>query len=293
MQPAQQAPEALLAAVQRWKAAGGAGQPPSRWSPAQWQKWLPEHAGYIASLPQPISRDDVAVQCAAAPEGPGPATQAFIASMIWGFGPVGYGGYRTHRVLTVNEEASETLARVARIARDEGGPDAFSWLAQHRLRHLGVAFATKYLFFCAGDRRHHPALVLDRLVRDWLLEAACWRLSLEWNVGDYREYVERMSAWAGELAIEPRDLEMVVFQLAANADPRSPWRAPELFADTANDRGDAAGRRTRDDVEILGKLDEVAAMFAALPGATSPQDLADFERGVGELKRIASTCLRP
>lgn len=152
--------------------------------------------------------------------------------MIWGYGPVGYGAWRTKRVLAENDGAAETLAMVARIARDQGGPAAFEWLArrQNRLRYLGVAFATKYLFFCAAGGRGKPALVLDRLVRDWLSKTLHWSLSLDWDVDDYREYVDTLSEWASELDVEPGDLEMLVFQLAANGNPRSLWSAPELFA---------------------------------------------------------------
>jgi hypothetical protein len=78
---------------------------------------------------------------------------------------VGYGAFRTRRVLLENDKAGERLSEVARIARDEGGPAAFTWMAHHRLRWLGVAFATKYLFFCAAVGKAQPALVLDRLVR--------------------------------------------------------------------------------------------------------------------------------
>lgn len=219
-----QVPHALEEALLLWKAAGGNEQPPSRWSPAGWQSWFPEQAEYLSELPQPINRADVIARCVAAPEGPDQATKAFIAAMVWGYGPVGYGAFRTKRVLTENDGAGERLATVARIAREAGGPAAFDWLAQrqHRLRYLGVAFATKYLFFCAAAGHGQPALVLDRLVRNWMARTLDWSLSLEWDVEDYREYVGKMSAWAAELGIEPGNLEMVVFQLAANGDPRKP-----------------------------------------------------------------------
>jgi hypothetical protein len=285
-------PDALERAVQQWKAAGAHQQPPSRWSPDRWQSRFPEYAEYLAELPQPISRVDVIARCLAASEGPEQATKAFIAAMIWGYGPVGYGGYRTKRVLTENEGAGETLATVAGIAGDQGGPAAFEWLArrQNRLRYLGVAFATKYLFFCAADGHAPPALVLDRLVRDWMAKTLDWRLNLEWDVEDYREYVDKMSAWAAGLDIEPGDLEMLVFQLAANGDPQSLWSAPDLFASTPSEStGQVLDEMADDAAEILEKLNDAAAMFAGQPGAIDPDDIADFERGVRQLKRIVLT----
>lgn len=283
------APDALQEAVQQWKAVGARQQPPSRWSPDRWQRRFPEHADYLAELPQPISRIDVVGFCLVASEGPEQATKAFIAAMIWGYGPVGYGGYRTKRVLTENDGAGETLATVAGIARDQGGPAAFEWLArrQNRLRYLGVAFATKYLFFCAENGHGQPALVLDRLVRDWMAKTLDWPLNLEWDVEDYRKYVDRMSAWAVGLDIEPGDLEMLVFQLAANGDPQSLWSAPDLFASAPSESTSPVRDDIADDAAaILEKLNDAAAMFAGQPGAIDPDDIADFDRGVRQLKRI-------
>jgi hypothetical protein len=70
--------------------------------------------------------------------------------MVWGYGRTGYGPFRTARVLEENAEAGAILQEAARQVRSNGGPAAFSWLADHRLRGLGVSFATKFLYFC-GD----------------------------------------------------------------------------------------------------------------------------------------------
>ena len=162
--------------------------------------------------------------------------------------------------------------------------------AIHRLRYLGVAFATKYLFFCAANGHGPPALVLDRLVRDWMANTLGWPLNLEWDVEDYREYVDRMSAWAAGLDIEPGDLEMLVFQLAANGDPRSLWSAPDLFASAPSESTSQVRDEIADDAAaILEKLNDAAAMFAGQPGAIDPDDIADFDRGVRQLKRIVLT----
>jgi len=66
---------------------------------------------------------------------------------------------------------------VAEEARRKGGPAAFKLLAQTRLSGLGVAFATKFLFFCSLDPGAPPALILDSQVRGWLVSNLGWRLS--------------------------------------------------------------------------------------------------------------------
>ncbi|WP_155918639.1 hypothetical protein [Marmoricola sp. URHB0036] len=282
------APESLRESVLLWKEAGGSEQPPSRWSPTTWQRRFPEYAEYLSDLPMPISRADVAARCRDAADGPEQATRAFIAAMVWGHGPVGYGAFRTKRILDENAAAGSTLASVARIARDQGGPEAFAWLAQrqHRLHWLGVAFATKYLFFCAAGGSGRPALVLDRLVRDWLFNSLDWPLTLEWDVDDYRDYVETMGTWAVELDIAPGNLEMLVFQLAANADPRSLWSAPELFTAASSPSPPIPQGVPEGSAELLEMLDDAAGIFASYSSATDQDDVADFERGIRNLKRI-------
>lgn len=293
MRTVPQIPDALREAVLLWRAAGAKEQPASRWSREAWLRRFPEQAELLSSLPQPLSRADVTARCVAAPEGRDQATKAFIAATIWGYGPVGCGGFRTKRVLNENDIAGETLAAVARTARDEGGPEAFAWLAQreHRLRYLGVAFATKYLFFCAAGGDGQPALVLDRLVRDWMSRTLDWPLSLEWDTDDYYEYVASMSAWAAELDVEPGQLEMLIFQLAANGDPQSLWSALELFASTAPESSaKIPDGLSEDALAALQQLNDATEMFASLSGAaTDPDDIADFERGVRDLKRIVLT----
>jgi hypothetical protein len=210
--------------------------------------------------------------------------------MIWGYGTVGYGGFRTKRVLTENEASGERLAQVAWIAANEGGPIAFEWLAQpqHRLRWLGVAFATKFLFFCAANGTGPPAPVLDRLVRNWIWRSTGWSLSLEWNVADYRAYVSAVSAWGAELGVTPGDVEMLMFQLAADAEPASSWSAPELFG--SGEVGSIEPAVISEETSaLLAVLDEAADAFVMLSGVTTPQAIDDFERGIRQLKRIVLT----
>ena len=184
------------------------------------------------------------------------------------------------------------MSSAARIAQDEGGPAAFGWLAQrqYRLHYLGVAFATKYLFFCAAGGKSQPALVLDRLVRDWMFSVLEWPLSLEWDADDYREYVDTVCTWAAELGIEPGNLEMIVFQLAANADPQSLWSAPELFASISPENSvSVPGDVPHSASALLEMLDDAASMFASNASKTEVADVADFERGIRDLKRIILT----
>lgn len=143
--------------------------------------------------------------------------------MVWGYGRIGYGPFRTAQVLEGNPHASSTLLEVARKTKQDGGPAAFEYLSRNRLRDLGVAFATKYLFFCSAGSATTPALVLDRLVRDWLADNAGWRINLNWRVSAYEEYVQTASAWASELGLQPAEVEYLMFNDRVSADPMSQW----------------------------------------------------------------------
>ncbi len=196
---------------------------------------------------------------------------------------MGYGAFRTARVLRENGGAADRLREVAARARDDGGPAAFEWLAQNRLHWLGVAFATKYLFFCAATGTGEPALVLDRLVRDWLAQNAGWSLSLDWRVADYRSYVDTACAWADELGIEAGDAEMLMFRRAASMRSGQ-WSEPDIPAATQPQRPVVA-TIDEDGHEVLVALDEAAAAFAELASTTAAEDAEDFERGLRHLRR--------
>ncbi|MFF5076245.1 hypothetical protein ACFY36_04290 [Actinoplanes sp. NPDC000266] len=65
------------------------------------------------------------------------------------------------------------------------------------MRHLGVAFATKYLYFCNAPGSA-PALILDSLVQRWLRQHTDCHLRLDWHAGDYTRYLHMVSTWAAD-----------------------------------------------------------------------------------------------
>lgn len=277
-------PDALLRAAADWNKDGQRPQLSAKWSMASWQRWLPEHSGELSALPNPIGRTAVLDVCRSAASSREEAVRGFIAAMVWGHGSVGYGAFRTARVLRENDGAADRLLEVATRARDEGGPAAFEWLAKNRLHWLGVAFATKYLFFCAAAGAGRPALVLDRLVRDWLVRNAGWSLSLDWRVADYRSYVDTVCGWADELGIEAGDAEMLMFRLAASRGSGQ-WSEPATLADPES-QDPVSASADEDGHGVLDALDEAAAAFAEFAGTTATEDADDFERGLRHLRRI-------
>ena len=142
-----------------------------------------------------------------------------VASMVWGFGPIAYGPYRTAQMLT-ERDASETVSSIvediraaARQSPEAGFASLFS-SRRTRLRQLGIAMGTKLLYFSAGRRTgSHMPLVLDQVVF-----AACGRVGI--NAPDprrytsstsYGSYCREMADRATNLEIDPDQLEMALF----------------------------------------------------------------------------------
>jgi hypothetical protein len=277
------APAALHGALWRWAAAGRPAQPTTAWSLESWVRFLPNHKEMLHGLPARISRDDVAT-VASAIVTQASAVDAFVAAMVWGFGRVGYGPYRTARVLSRNRDAGDRLMELAGRVAEDGGPKAFDWLTGHRLEGLGVAFSTKFTFFCSGNDAT-PALVLDRLVSDWFHANAAWRPSLAWNSHDYRHYVETVLRWSGELSIRPADTELLIFQDQVRKDPGSQWAAAAFDDDLLQAPNGSALSDVSDGVNQ--RLNEIADQLLGRPGLSS-DDLADVEHHLRSLRRIAA-----
>jgi hypothetical protein len=249
------------------------------WPRQTWQITLPEHGEFLSRLPDRLNRDAVREYGALAAESERHAVQAFIATMAWGYGPAGYAAYRTARILRGNEKAPMILREAAERAQRDGGLEAFVWFKGHRLRRLGVAFATKYLYACRGSGVE-AALILDSMVQRWLRRHADLTIRLTWHAGDYRNYLQLAAAWATDLGLPPETVEYLMFDDAARDEPGSPWASQQ----TGPDR--AATPEDEEMASVLESLDEALAAFAALPGLSSPADIEDFERGIRQLRRI-------
>jgi hypothetical protein len=272
-------PNRLREAFLRWDSGGRQGQPAMRWNRSTWQVTMPEHHDLLAGLPDRLGRTTVAKLGLRAADGETQAVQAFVAAMAWGYGPAGYGAFRAARVLRENPRAPEVLREAAQVVRRDGGATALAWLREHRLRYLGVAFATKYLYFCNGPDAPQ-ALILDRLVQRWFGRHADCQIRLDWHVGDYGRYLRIIYAWACELDVTPDVVEYLIFSDILTEEPGgSPWAPQRTASGTAGEPEDDEA------TTVLEAIDDAAATFAALPNV-SPADLDDFELGIRQLRRI-------
>jgi hypothetical protein len=198
-------------------------QQPIGWPRARWLARFPECDAVLAALPDQLDRPTVRAACRDAASSPVAAWQAFVVVMAWGHGTVGYGPWRTARILRDTSDAPERLASVAQQLAERGAVDAYGLLAGDcRLRWLGPAFGTKYLYFCPQPAEPQ-ALILDRLVARWLTQHV--GISLQagpWSPSTYRRYLELLGSWAAALGVAADEVEQAIFQAQADQQ-RNQW----------------------------------------------------------------------
>ena len=218
-------PDAVRQVVSRWKVEGTLPQREIAWPRQRWADKFPDFQQTIDAFPDKLSRAAVRDQCIEAGSSAEAAQRAFLAVMAWGFGNVGYGPYRTAKILADTPDAGTRLRQAAEVVADGGMLDGYASLAdrhRNRLTGLGPAFGTKYLHFCSPEGRP-PALILDRLVADWLVHNAAVSMNpIPWSLRTYQRYIDLMVGWAAELGIEPDQLEACLFTAQARRT-RSQW----------------------------------------------------------------------
>ena len=212
-------PPVLRQVVGEWRAAGSPPQPGTLWPRDLWLTDLPQHADLFRGLPTLLARADVRAACAGAADDANSAERAFVAVMVWGFGSVGYSRFRTANML-LTPHAPDRLLAVAQTLATAGPIAAYRCLADRSdcgVDGLGPSFGTKFLYFCQPSGAETTALILDKLVSDWILENAGLALQPQpWSDRRYEAYLRQMHAWANELECAPDEVEQCIFQAQAN-----------------------------------------------------------------------------
>ena len=137
-----------------------------------------------------------------------------------GIRTIGYGPFRTKRILTSTPNSGGRLLGAAQTLHASGIDDAYRALAREsesRLKFFGPAFGTKFLHFCQPAGQLPRSLILDAFVAQGLERFADTSLDpVPWAAPTYRTYLRLMHAWAKALDIEPEDLEYCIFQVIAD-----------------------------------------------------------------------------
>ena len=144
------------------------------------------------------------------------AEDVFIGSMIFGYGPIGYGPTRVGRVVKENKDLIERL-QMQYVAAAIGPSE--SWMSHtktDRLTYLGPAFATKFAYFAA---RKQGVKGVVPLIADINTSWAMWWLagiprSVEGH-DNYLKYVNLAHAWGRDLTggFGADEIERAIFEL--------------------------------------------------------------------------------
>lgn len=192
-------------------------QPGIRWPAKSWSARFPHFAVRLAALPSLLDRDTAKKEAGMASKDREAAAWGFLVAMIWGYGSTGYGPWRVEQMFGSISDPATALHRVACVLFEQGPEEAYSILAgESRMSKLGPAFGTKFLYFCRQPESGRNALILDRLVADWLAQNSDIRINpVPWSRRTYARYLERMHEWAERLSVLPEEVERSIFQAQA------------------------------------------------------------------------------
>lgn len=204
-----------------------------RWQQAIADAGLPAPTGPLsASGTVSIDRREILTFAADASPSEANALQLLYLSLAWGLGPKGF--RMRHKLKGIGEGGSDAAAALlleAWTAVKEGQtPQAcyevlITPKGAPRIKQLGAAFATKYLYFASG---HEPTAtpILDAVVSRALRPFA-WddtSSTYGWWSTTYGTYSELLKRWAAEASdangalVRTDQIEMMLFNLRHSAD---------------------------------------------------------------------------
>ncbi len=193
--------------------------------PCDVTRWGSELEGYgfpgavPAELFERVVRDNTITREMVFEHQDGDPLDLLVASMLWGFGPIAYGPYRTAQMLTQrdsNVSVSSVVDDIRTQASEspEAGFGSLFASRRPRLRQLGIAMGTKLLYF-AGARRGESRVPL---VLDQVVFTACGRVGIDapdprryTSSESYSTYCTDMTARAQALGVDSDVLEMSLF----------------------------------------------------------------------------------
>jgi hypothetical protein len=194
-----------------------------RYEQVHWRRWLGADSDLeyiLAKYPASLSRgevSDLALKVCSEPSDTW-NRRLFIAVMMWGFGTVGYGAYRTSKML---QPADLLLVLRRTVALATKGKIAAAYDALS-LPYCGHTFRTKYLYFIGLGCQLEPLpLILDSILIE-RIGTLLGNSSGKWrNVAGYLRYVELMNQWASYLGCKPDSIELFLFSYGANDQIKS------------------------------------------------------------------------
>ncbi|MGN9778797.1 8-oxoguanine DNA glycosylase OGG fold protein [Micromonospora sp. H33] len=185
----------------------------------RWRAALPPDA-WPGRFPETgvVWRRDVFAVADAWRAGEATPRQLLSAVLMWGYGPIGYGPWRTARSLEGDPDGTRHALDGLRapILDEDVLRTAYRRLRdpkESRLPRLGPAFFTKLLYF-AGYRRGAGGLqplILDSVVARRLPAGSGVSRPSAWLTEEWLSYLSWAAGQAHRRGIEPEEVEMALF----------------------------------------------------------------------------------
>lgn len=169
----------------------------------------PDLKGIIAEYPNQLTRADLCALASKAISDASHVRRAFMATMIWGYGTIGYGPWRMARMLESADAADAMLRTTAGLVVSGKLADAYSAFA---LPWCNRAFFTKFFYVIGLGANSSPLpLILDARV---LRSLSALGQEVSETAEGYVRWVSLMNAWAEALDCRPDAVEMFLFEKA-------------------------------------------------------------------------------
>lgn len=199
----------------RWGAIGHHGV---RWRPAAWRRALPKESWATDTLDRLESWGDELIRRKHVAEFASDPLPLFVASSVWGYGPVGYGPSRVAAIIAA-EGTQLAMKLTGIVAASQLGP-AEAWDAitdQRRIHRFGVAFGTKFAYFASlSDDALDPRPLIADINTSWALWSVARiprSIELRQSYLDYVKYAHHpdFDGYA------PDEIEWALFSLGPSA----------------------------------------------------------------------------
>ncbi len=184
---------------------------PEKWLDAiqlkELQILLQRHPSAIRRLDiVPLARE------ASETESPSDIRQLFLASMLWGYGTVGYGPWRGAQITQSIEQLDSVLLTALRSIKRGSVGEAFNTLMEAHIPFWGQSYFTKYLYFAGlGCGIDHYPLILDTRILQSLNKLLGGRIFSAGTVDDYQKYIMTLHEWAEILDCRADSIEYLLF----------------------------------------------------------------------------------
>ncbi|MEZ5213052.1 hypothetical protein [Gordonia sp. (in: high G+C Gram-positive bacteria)] len=169
-----------------------------------------------------ITRQHLFSMAADAAVDPIAAERLLWNSVAWGLGSRKRLARKRIASFAADRDTTANLLVDAAVLSKSDPAAAYRLLMPHRprIKYLGPAFLTKYLYFAGAGEPAHPSLILDSRVATSLHSAGWKSLSCKggWPSSTYQRYCELVERWSATCAAPRRDLvERYLFDRSASA----------------------------------------------------------------------------